>query len=147
MANIVIKISSDASGSGVTQNQEKTTGAKPVNETPNQVGDNKVSDTTKMVNAMMIQNGKKILTTAVNTYVDLTGNSALGNKISSFGTISGYAMAIKTAGWIGAVAVAVDIGLQAFTSSVETNRTNAQIELLRQRTGNSAINGSRGTYD
>lgn len=146
MANIVIKISSDASGSGVTQNQEKTHGGvKPASGQPNEA--NKSSQTDNIVNALVLQQGKKVLSTAINTYVNLSGDTAMANRMNMMTTMAGWLGTIAVAGWLGAVAVAVDIGTQAFTSVVETRKANAQVELLRERIGNSTINGSRGTYD
>lgn len=151
MANsqIVIKISSTNSGSGVQANQNITTASQPVaNEgakKPEKAGE---SDAWKgLTKTLVIDNGRRILTDSINKYLDLTGNSSLSNKVNLVSTLSGYATAIATGGIVGAVAVAMDVGTKALTSAIEVRKANADIELLRQRTGNSTLNGGRGSYD
>lgn len=146
---IVIKISSTASGAGVEANQDRTTGGtSPADETakkPEKAG--KESEAKKIAKTIIIDQGRRVLTEAFNQFVDLTGNATLSNRVNLVGTLAGYTTAIVAGGVVGAVAVAVDIGSKAFTSSIEVRKANANIELLRQRVGTSTINGGRGTYD
>lgn len=148
---ITITISSTGSGSGVSANQdiisggEANVGKKEASKKPNKAGE---KDTWKDISkALIIDNGRKILNESINQFIDLTGNNSIRNKYNYATTMAGYTMAIATGGAVGAVAVAVDIGLKAATSEIETRKANAQIELLRQRIGNSAVDGGRGTYD
>lgn len=144
--NIVIKISSDMSGSGVTANQNTTTGGqKQQQNKPNNAGESSVlNDLTKV---LVVEQGKKILQNVVSQYANLTGNSIAGNRLQSVSTLTGYVTTIAVGGWIGAIGVAVDVGIQTANNLFELRKTNAQIDLLRQRVGSSTMNGSRGTYD
>lgn len=151
--NIIIKISSDIgstenNGSGVTANQDKTTGGQKKlqeQQTPNKAGEKSVlDDFTKM---LVIDQGKKMLQNVVAQYGNLTGNSMAQSRLQGVTTLAGWGTAIASAGWVGAIAVAIDIGTQAVNNAFELRRANAQIDLLRQRSGNSTLNGSRGTYD
>lgn len=151
MANsqIVIKISSTNSGSGITANQEKITGGvnqeNEASRKPNKTGEtDKWKDITK---ALVIDQGRRILTESINQYIDLTGNSTIKSRANALSTALSYGTMIATGGVVGAVAVAVDVGLKAATSNIETRKANAQVELLRQRVGSSTMNGGRGTYD
>lgn len=144
--NIVIKISSDGGGSGITANQNQTTGGvTPQNQTPNKAGESSVID--NLTKVLVVEQGKKVLQNVVNQYGNLTGNSVAQNRIGAVNTIIGYATNIAVGGWAGLVASAVDIGIQGFNSAFEMRKANAQVDLLRQRVGSSTINGSRGTYD
>lgn len=145
--NIVIKISSDMSGSGVTAKQNTTTGGQRNQQpqTPNNAGESSVlNDLTKV---LVVQQGKKLLQNVVSQYANLTGNTSIGNRLQAVNTLVGYGTQIAVGGWIGAIGVAVDVGIQAANNVFELRRANAQIDLLRQRVGSSTMNGSRGTYD
>jgi hypothetical protein len=144
--NIVIKISSDMSGSGVTANQNTTTGGqKQQQNKPNNAGESSIlNDLTKV---LVVEQGKKILQNVVSQYANLTGNSIAGNRLQAVSTLTGYVTTIAVGGWVGAIGVAVDVGIQTANNLFELRKTNAQIDLLRQRVGSSTMNGSRGTYD
>ena len=144
--NIVIKISSDMSGSGVTANQNTTTGGvAPQNQKPNNAGENSIfNDLTKV---LIVEQGKKVLQNVVSQYGNLTGNSIAASRLQGISSIVGYATTIAVGGWVGAIGVAMDIGIQAVNNAFELRKANAQVDLLRQRVGTSNINGSRGTYD
>lgn len=141
--NIVIKISSDNSGSGVTANQTITTSNQPTkaSNTPNKAGENNVvSSLTKM---LIVDQGKKVLNNVISQFGNLTGNSIASARIQNLSTLAGYGTTIAVGGWVGAIGVAVDVGIQAVNNVFELRKTNNQLELLRTRVGNSAINGSR----
>lgn len=150
-SQIVIKISSTDTGSGVTANQEQITGGvvqPSENETskkPNKAGEtSKWKDIAKTI---IVDQGRRVLNESINQFVDLTGSAKIRGQVNAFNTALGYGTAIAAGGVVGAVAVAVDIGLKAATSEIEIRKANAQVELLRQRVGNSLVNGGRGTYD
>ena len=148
-SKIYITISSTESGSGQTANEQITTGetaTSPANEKkPNSAGEsNVVYDAMKTI---IVDTTKKALSTAISQYGNLTGDSITASRINALNSIAGYALAIKAGGVVGAVGVAVDIGIQAFNSYVQNRKANAQVEMLRQRAGNATLNGSRGTYD
>ena len=146
---IIIKISSTDSGSGIVANNDVTTGGKAnvvkESQTPKKAGEKDIwKDITKTI---VIDQGRKILTESINQYIDLTGNNSLRNKVNGATNLLSYGTMIAAGGIVGAVAVAVDIGLKAGSSMIETRKANAQVELLRQRVGSSNVNGGRGTYD
>ena len=146
---IIIKISSTDSGAGIVANNDVTTGGKAnivkESQTPKKAGEKDIwKDITKTI---VVDQGRKILTESINQFVDLTGNAKIRSQVNAFNTVLGYGTAIAAGGVVGAVAVAVDIGLKAATSEIEIRKANANIELLRQRVGNSLVNGGRGTYD
>ena len=146
---IYITISSTTTGSGQSANVNETQGGQPQQQ-PNQPKPNKAGESNVIADGMktiLVDAGKKVLSTAVSQFGNLTGNTIMANNLQGLVRIGSYALAIKAGGWIGAASVAVDIGVQSFNSFIETRKTNAQIELLRQRSGNATINGSRGTYD
>ena len=146
---IYITISSNASGSGQTAKGNETQGGQPQPQ-PNQPKPNKAGESNVVLDGMrtiLVDAGKKVLSTAISQYGNLTGDNITASRLQAVNTISSYALAIQAGGWVGAAAVAVDIGIQSFNSFVNTRKTNAQIDLLRQRMGSSTINGSRGTYD
>lgn len=148
-SKIYITISSTETGSGQTANTQETTGGtnKPQKENtkPKDAGEsNIISDSIKTI---MVDAGRKAMSTAISQYGNLTGNTMVAHKIQNFSNIAGYALAIKTGGFVGLAAVAVDIGIQAITGAIETRKANAEIEMLRQRAGNATLNGSRGNYD
>lgn len=147
--NITITISSNSSGSGVTQNQEQTTGGvakKGQNQQPNKAGESSLlNDLTKV---LVVEQGKKVLQNVVSQYGNLTGNSIAQARIQNISTLIGYGTTIAVGGWIGAIGVAFDIGIQAVNNVVDNRKANAQIDLMRQRVGYSTMNGSRGNgYD
>ena len=147
--NIVIRISSDTSGSGVTANQSQTTGGQAVSPVPNQKQNqagqsSMLNDLTKV---LIIDSGRKVLQNVISQYGNLTGNSIAASRLQAGSTIVGYVAQIAIGGWIGAISVGADIGIQAFNNIFETRKANAQINLMKQRVGNSTLNGSRYTYD
>lgn len=143
---IYITISSNASGSGVSANQAETTGNTPSQKTSNQQRKaGETDETTKAVRALLVDSGKKMLSNAMAQFGNLTGNNIAQRRIQAVTQIAGYAATIYAGGWVGAAAVAVDIGIQSVNQFVETRKTNAQAELIRQRIGNSTRNGSRDT--
>jgi hypothetical protein len=146
---IIIKISSTDTGAGIEANKSVITGGKANlvkdNQTPKKAGEKDVwGDITKTI---VIDQARKVLTESINQYIDLTGNNNLRNKANLATTMLSYGTMIASGGLVGVVAVAVDIGLKAGASNVETRKANAQVELLRQRVGSSNINGGRNTYD
>lgn len=149
MSNIVIKISSDMSGSSVTENQNKTTSGQKTQQKLQQKSNNAgetslLKDFTKV---LFIEQGRKLLQNVINQFGNMTGNSVAQNRINAVTQGIGYATAIYAAGWVGAIGVAADIGIQAANSVFEQRKANAQIDLLRERVGSSTINGSRSSYD
>ena len=148
-SKIYITISSTTTGSGQSANEQITTGGtntSPSNEQkPKQAGEsNAFYDGVKTI---LVDAGKKLLSTAISQYGNLTGDTVTASRIQAINQVAGYALAIKAGGWVGAAAVAVDLGIQGFTSFIENRKANAQIEMLRQRAGNATLNGSRYSYD
>ena len=146
---IIIKISSTDSGAGMLANRDVTTGGKAnmvkESQTPKKAGEKDVwGDITKTI---IVDQARKVLTESINQYIDLTGNNNLRNKANLATTMLSYGTMIAAGGLVGVVAVAVDIGLKAGASNIETRKANAQVELLRQRVGSSNVNGGRNTYD
>ena len=145
----IIKISSTDTGAGIEANKSVTTGGKANvvkdSQTPKKAGEKDVlGDITKTI---IIDQGRKVLTESINQYIDLTGNNNLRNKANLATTALSYGTMIAAGGVVGAIAVAVDVGMKAGNSVIETRKANAQVELLRQRVGSSNLNGGRNTYD
>lgn len=147
--NITITISSNSSGSGVTQNQEQTTGGvakKGQKQQPNKAGETSLLN--NLTKVLVVEQGKKVLQNVVSQYGNLTGNSIAQAKLQYMSTLTGYATTIAVGGIAGAIGVAFDIGIQTYNNVFELRKANSQIELMRQRVGYSTMNGSRGNgYD
>lgn len=143
---IFIHISSTNEGSGVNANQNITTGNninKTTSKKPKQAGEKDEND--YIVATMLVNEGKKIMSAAISNYANITGNSITANRLNAFSTIASYGLSLYAGGWVGAIYVATDIAIKEATKLINTSKTNAQIELMRQRVGYSNLNGSRGT--
>lgn len=144
---IIIHISSIDNG-GAYANKSITTGNNASGQTsqkPNQAGEQ--SEENQIVATVIVNEAKKVMSTAISQYSNITGNSIAANRINAFSTVTAYATAIKAGGAIGAIYVATDIALKETQKIINNAKTNAQINLLRQRVGYSNVNGSRGTND
>lgn len=143
---IYITISSNASGSSVTANQSETTGNINQQQKNNQQkAAGETDDLSKVVKTMLADAGKKIASNAMAQYGNLTGNTIKASRLKAATQIAGYAATIAAGGWVGVVAVAVDVGIQSINQLTEQRKSNAQADLIRQRIGNSTRNGSRDT--
>ena len=101
----------------------------------------------KAVNTALINAGKQFASYGVSQYGNLTGNTIRQRQIDTAVNLAGYVGQIMTGGWIGAIAVATQIGIEAMNSAVERSKTNTQAQMLLERSGNATINGGRGTHD
>jgi hypothetical protein len=122
------------------------TAQQPTTQTPSsKKGKTSVKD--QAVNTALINAGKQILSYGISQYGNITGNTIKQRQMNDAITIAGYMSQIAIGGVVGAVSVATQIGLNAVSNAVETNKANRQAELLYQRSGNATINGGRGTND
>lgn len=145
---IFIHISSNASGSGTTANQNITTNnnaSSPPTQKPKQAGEQ--NEDNSIIATIVVNEAKKVMSTALSQYSNITGNSIQANRLNAFSNVAAYATAIKAGGAVGAIYVATDIALKETQRIINNAKTNAQIDLLRQRVGYSNMNGSRGTND
>lgn len=99
------------------------------------------------VNVALVNAGKQIVGSLVNTAFTVSGNSIAQRKFESISTIASYGMQVAIGGPVGLVAVGVQEAIRIGSQVIENNRTNQQSELLYERTGNIAIDGGRGTYE
>lgn len=143
---IYIHISSDSEGSEVYANQAVTRiNVSTTNQKPKEAGQQ--DENNQILSTLLINEGKKVMSTAMSQFENITGNAISAKKINAISSIASYAMAIKAGGWIGAIYVVTDIALKEVGKAIDNYKTNQQIELLRQRVGYSNVNGSRGTND
>ena len=141
---IYIHISSDSEGSGVYANQAVTRGnVSTTSQKPKEAGKQEADN--QILSTLLINEAKKVMSTAMSQFENITGNAIAAKKINAISSVASYAMAIKAGGWVGAIYVATDIVLKEAEKAINNYKTNQQIELLRQRVGYSNVNGSRGT--
>lgn len=101
----------------------------------------------KAINTALISAGKKIASYGVSQYGNLTGNTIRQRKIDDTLQVASYIGQIAAGGWVGAIAVGVQLTTSAINNETATRKANQQAELLYQRSGNITLNGGRGTYD
>ena len=101
----------------------------------------------KAINTALINAGKQLASYGVSQYGNLTGNTIRQRQIDDTLQIGSYIAQIVAGGWIGAIAVGVQLTTSAVNNATATRKANQQAELLYQRSGNITLNGGRGTYD
>ena len=125
----------------------KTQETSTQTESPKQVKSSDTSTTQKAVNTALVNAGKQLATYGFSQYGNLTGNTIAQRQMNNVSTLASYAMQIAVGGWVGAIAVGVQVGMGAISNFTETSKANQQSELLYQRSGNITIDGGRGTND
>ena len=128
----------------ISKTQE--TALQPQTATPNKAS-GKESVLNKAVNVALVDAGKQIVSAGINQYGNITGNTLANKQLDSLTQVAGYATQILVGGWVGAISVATQIGIQSFSNSANVRKANQEAQLLYQRSGNATIDGGRGTYD
>jgi hypothetical protein len=105
------------------------------------------SATQKAVNTALVNAGKQIVSAGINQYGNLTGNTLRNKQLDNLTEVAGYIGQIIAGGWVGAIAVATQIGVQGISNYTQKQRSNQEAQLLYERSGNVTINGGRGTND
>lgn len=101
----------------------------------------------KAMNTALIQAGKQLASYGLSQYGNLTGNTIRQRQIDNTLQIGSYVGQILAGGWVGAIAVGVQLTTSVINNDIATRKANQQAELLYQRSGNSTLNGGRGTND
>lgn len=103
--------------------------------------------TQKAIKTALVSAGKNIASYGVSQYGNITGNTIAQRNIDNLLTVAGYVGQIAAGGWVGAIAVGVQLTAQISNNFIAATKANQQAELLYQRSGNITIDGGRGTYD
>lgn len=101
----------------------------------------------KAVNTALLDAGKQLVSTGINQYGNLTGNTLANKQLDNATQIAGYVGQIIVGGWVGAIAVGTQLGIQGISNFTSRQRANQEAQMLYERSGNVTINGGRGTND
>lgn len=101
----------------------------------------------KAINTALVNAGKQLASYAVSQYGSLTGNTMAQNAINTVLNVAGYAGEIIVGGWVGAIAVGVQVMTSLFSSEIDTQKRNQQERMLYELSGNVTLDGGRGTYE
>lgn len=91
----------------------------------------------------LIQGGKQIIASGVNTYSNLTGDYIVSRGVQSMTNLAADALTMVKGGVVGVIMVGTKYAIQGVQSVIDYRKQEAQLNFLRQRTGNSTINGGR----
>jgi hypothetical protein len=105
------------------------------------------SVTDKAITNALINAGKSIANYGVAQFGNMTGYTIAQRNIENALNVASYITQIATTGWVGAIAVGIQLTTQGLNTAVARDKANQQAELLYQRSGNITIDGGRGTYD
>lgn len=129
----------------IRKNQESN--SKNVASLKSDKKENGLSMTEKaMVNAL-ISAGKNVASYGVSQFGNMTGYSIAQRDIENALNVASYVGQIATTGWVGVIAVGIQLTTQGIGIAVARDKANQQSDLLYQRSGNITIDGGRGTYD
>lgn len=105
------------------------------------------SITDKAITNALISAGKSVANYGVAQFGNMTGYTIAQRNIENTLNAASYITQIATTGWVGAIAVGIQLTTQGIGNSIARDKANQQAELLYQRSGNITIDGGRGTYD
>ena len=105
------------------------------------------SITDKAITNALISAGKSVANYGVAQFGNMTGYTIAQKNIENTLNAASYITQIATTGWVGAIAVGIQLTTQGIGISIARDKANQQAELLYQRSGNITIDGGRGTYD
>ena len=113
------------------------------NATSTNEATNKSAVDDSMIKSIIVDNAKKIAMNGLQNYGNLTGNyrsqAQLQDAIGMVGT------AVQLMNWpVGTIATAVNFANSGINYLIDRNNQKQQIELLRERSGNS-VNDDKGT--
>ena len=101
----------------------------------------------KAITNALINAGKSIANYGVAQFGNMTGYTIAQRNIENALNVASYVTQIATTGWVGAIAVGIQLTTQGISNAVARDKANQQAALLYQRSGNVTIDGGRGTYD
>ena len=101
----------------------------------------------RVVTTALISAGKSIASYGLRQFGNITGNTIAQRNVNNFLNVASYVGQIAAGGWVGAIAVGIQITTQANDININKEKANQQANLLYQRSGNVTIDGGRGTYD
>lgn len=105
------------------------------------------SITDRAITNALISAGRSIANYGVAQFGNMTGYTIAQRNIENALNVASYVTQIATTGWVGAIAVGIQITTQGISNAVARDKANQQAALLYQRSGNVTIDGGRGTYD
>lgn len=133
------------SSSGLENVQTKSQKNEIKKATSTQEANNQEDTDNSLIKGLIIDSAKKIALNGISHMGDLTGNYLAQRNVESIINFAGTA--IQLMNWpVGTIATAVNLVTTAINDGVEKQLQNAQIELLRQRSGD-AVNDERGTKE
>lgn len=95
------------------------------------------------VNTLLIDYGKKLMQEGINTYINISGNSLMGNRINETLGIAADILTIAKGGVVGAIAVGFKTATQAVSLLIENEKVNNNAEFLKSSMGKVRTNGGR----
>lgn len=101
----------------------------------------------KAVNTALVNAGRRLVSSGINQYGNLTGNTLMNKQLDTATQVAGYVGEILVGGWIGVASVATQIGAQGISNFTQRQKSNQEAQMLYERSGNVTINGGRGTND
>jgi len=115
-----------------------------VGETPNKIKEpGKKSFGQNAVGAALVQAGKQMVVAGLNQYGNLTGDYTTQRAMQNATRITGDIATVARYGAAGAVMVAANLGIEAFSSWVNMENVRREENMRRQRAGAISIKGSR----
>lgn len=100
-----------------------------------------------IVNSILVSMGKQIATQTLSVYGKATGNTLVNQKIENALNIANMAIQITQFGWVGVGMVAFEVATDVINKSVSVTNANREADYLLARTGNTRLDGGRGTND
>lgn len=116
--------------------------AKPVpTDTPSKIP-GQASIQTQAINTALINTGKQMMMQGIRQYGKITGDYA---AVEMFDTALGIGadLVMLSLGPVGAIAVGAKYTTQLITQTVELDKSNRDIDFMRNRMGMVAVRGSR----
>lgn len=113
------------------------------NVTPQSKDNNSL--TKDMIAQALIGVGKQYAMNAVSQFGNFTGNTVMQNKINNGIQLAALGLSIYANPVLGSIALIGQTAISITNNAIETSKANNQAALIRQRMGNAALNGGRGT--
>jgi hypothetical protein len=99
------------------------------------------------VNAALLNGAKSLLQRSVGQFTQFTGNTFFQREFEGYTDVAAMVTQVARNGWAGVVSVGYELTQRAITNQMAVFRSNAQANMLYQRSGNASIDGGRGTHD
>ena len=139
MAVTVIVKSGDATGTG---EQQDSSSVPTTNKSqPNQKGSNSLAK--GAINTALIQASRQVISQGINTYTEISGDTATSRQISGIASAGADIVMIAKGGIIGIGAVVAKHAYTALTSEIKTRKANLETEKRNALLGEISMKGSR----